>query len=1118
MSYFLGKNLKIYSKRIALAILLAVLFVPSLALAQSPTPTPSPTPTSTTGTCDLTKITNSNVKADYAFEPSRNTAIHPTQVFQLGIKITDFTDPAMLEACVASNNLKISTELNLYVCGLAGFCRATVVAWSSATLSDTAKQITDSSGKVIGFGGLFEPTSASAVLRAANGGEPVPVPDTAINTLYLYFSNKISVGDSTTNFTYIPTGDAFALNREIRFDAAVGPPGAVSPDFAPSVQGNVEANQNSLTSSLFDFLRQVIAYVVLLITSFIYYIFSVILVPVIVALIKVRPYQDGFVNFIYPGWIILRNVSNILFIVALLWIGLRTIFQLEDAAKSRTFILRLILAALLVNFSLVIGQAVVGIADTLQSQFLPGNTKVIETLGFKLMVDPIQTFRGVEGANPDDFKLTDEQKNYTPTGLASDLPKAIILLILAVAAFFAFVALIAFLVVRLVALWLLYMISPLAYVASILPKTQEYTGKWWNEFIKYSFAVPIMAFFLNIAALLAVNMSAATGQTVDTGGTTKFVLGGLIPVSNLGEGVVSFATTVLSHFLVLVFMFAGMQFALKFGGYGSQKIVDAAQTGFKKAFEYPWRGAKGLGRYARDSAAAGALESKYVKDRPKLANTISAVAQPTATAKALRDKLFTQPKKKQLETIAKGRGDLEEFAGNVGANKKMAMKMLGYKLTGNTAAAMRARQAIFGEMLTDNERTDIRDKIADQQEDLRDINAGLIVPDNKFITKKQAELFRNNIDKDLERIDKEEVEAIAPLEEQRSKALAKGQTGKAAELEKKITDIQEKSEADRVDRRKVQKHVEDELAKLPPDAEDGTVFSLGSSGTAKGVLTLIAKDVKADIDELEGQLKSDDALRSKNQISKWDEDDRAKVEAGMSKVISQREWPETVEGRAARMAKENEEIKKLDGIDDPEAQIAAFKTAISKNNTALASAIAKQMSKSGNFDKLLTAEGYKNNLDDFKKFMAEKFKGSPVVVRNQVASELSSLNLQNGNRAVGHATTVNSEGVINWNTKERQETLLAKSASKKKVWEKKSGELFRETNTGQKEFLRGEEEEIHKMAKNPDQLKRVSERMSSKTASDLLDLHEQKMAGKNVMSKAFDKNVVDALKKAAGTA
>ncbi|HEX3100042.1 MAG TPA: hypothetical protein VHQ41_03685, partial [Patescibacteria group bacterium] len=165
------------------------------------------------------------------------------------------------------------------------------------------------------------------------------------------------------------------------------PPPSSVPDAKPETS-TAQATTGAADQSLYGFIVRVISDIIVWLQSIIYAIFAYFVVPVINALLQIRPYQDVFVNIIYPGWLILRNVANIFFILSLLIMGLRTLFQ-RSGAGARSFIVKLILMALLVNFSLVIAQGIVGIADTVQSQFLPANSKVIEALGAKLMVEPL---------------------------------------------------------------------------------------------------------------------------------------------------------------------------------------------------------------------------------------------------------------------------------------------------------------------------------------------------------------------------------------------------------------------------------------------------------------------------------------------------------------------------------------------------------------------------------------------------------------------------------------------------------------------------------------------------------------------------------------------------------
>lgn len=766
----------------------------------------------------------------------------------------------------------------------------------------------------------------------------------------------------------------------------------------------------SLVDSLFDFLRRVIAYIVLLITSFIYYIFSAILVPVIIALIKIHPYQDKFVNFIYPGWVIIRNISNIFFIVALLWVGLRTLLQLDDAAKSRSFIIQLILMALLVNFSLVIGQSIVGIADTVQSQFLPEGTKVVETLGHKLMVDPIITFRGGSDS------LTDVSGRFDKDALASDLPKAIILLILAIAAFFAFVALIAFMVVRLAALWILYMLSPLAFVGRILPQTEKIADKWWTEFTKYAFAVPIMAFFLNITALMAVQMAKPTGTSVDTGGGSGTVIfGGLLNTGDLGAGAVSFAVTVISHFIVLVFLFIGMKFALSFGGVGAEKIVDAAKKGFNAVTTRPAKWAGGLAKdaakeYGRNQyerrIAGGMLDPKAWKDQFK--GRVAAT-----TEKKKLERLSAKANRLSPGNILPTEGSLADRGKHIGKYMWAKIKRQDPHGLLKNVNDMRERASI----LTRPARQDLETKQADSEAKILAVEHEQELLDTNTITQDRALSYRDALDQRITSARQQSID----LDNKRRKLENRGLTG-GAEHQAVVNEIAALNTdmGNLLNARAIVANPTGDMT-----LTDAQIASMSVIFDPKQLASELSGDLKKAEQQSQHtakQLARDDELRRKYSVATITEPEQRALlrQAALleQKAISTY-MPASMTALAAGRSLESEQAKKIEHIEDVDELVQAYSGAMSKNNTALATAIAKKLAKVGGMDELLKSQGYNNNMKDFQRFMEENFKHLAPQIRVQVGSEISQVAKSNGNLTLGNSANYNynkstGETTVKW--------------------------------------------------------------------------------------------------------
>ena len=325
-------------------------------------------------------------------------------------------------------------------------------------------------------------------------------------------------------------------------------------------------------SGLLGFINKIIVGLLGLLNEAIYFIFYWLIAPLIQAMLSIHVYQDKFVNVIYPGWIIVRNICNIAFIVAIIAIALATLFRVSGY-QLRSLLIKLVIAALLVNFSLVIGQAILGIADTVQSQFLPDNITVIRSLARDLMVT----------------NTRDAVFNISVTNLGSFSYTVVFLfwVALALGSFLVFAAICVLLIIRMVALWVLLMLSPVAYVAGILPSTEGARSKWWEEFLKYAFFTPIMAFFLNLTALISDQVRAQ--------GLLQSITNADFSTSN-APAVSVFVFKVGSNVVLLILLIVAIRVADFFGIYGAKVVSDVAERGVMAPFRAAgWGAGRGLG-------------------------------------------------------------------------------------------------------------------------------------------------------------------------------------------------------------------------------------------------------------------------------------------------------------------------------------------------------------------------------------------------------------------------------------------------------------------------------------------------------------------------------------------
>jgi hypothetical protein len=419
-------------------------------------------------------------------------------------------------------------------------------------------------------------------------------PNSGVNQFYAYpavgFEFTVFNNDWNTYFNGGVGGFVQLYGTQAQANAATTQPQActsTNPNLPagciPGYGGNTASGTNvsgtpTTTDKLAQFLNEIVAFVLASIQQLIYGIFFLLVSPVIVAVLGIHAYQDTFVAVIYSGWETIRNLCDIFFIVALIVIAMATLFRVESY-KARHLLVQLIIAALMINFSLVIGQSILAVADTVQAQFLPADAASVNALAYKLMTTNnsslMNYLQGQQNANA----------SATNSSLIGGLVASVFWVALSLGSLAVFGAIAAFLVIRIIALWLLLMISPVAYAVGVLPSTAHYRDEWWKNFLKYAFFTPIMAFFLNIAALMATN--ATVNSQLQTAANNATIFNGQ-------NGLASLIVTLGSNILLLVFLIASLKVADLAGIYGASGITDIA----KKGIYAPFAGAAGLGKVA----------------------------------------------------------------------------------------------------------------------------------------------------------------------------------------------------------------------------------------------------------------------------------------------------------------------------------------------------------------------------------------------------------------------------------------------------------------------------------------------------------------------------------------
>lgn len=308
--------------------------------------------------------------------------------------------------------------------------------------------------------------------------------------------------------------------------------------------------------------------------------------------------QNGVYNVavVNAAWGIIRDFVNMFFILVLIVMAFGTIFGLENYSW-RKLLISFIISALLVNFSLTIGQYIITVSNDLAGVFLKqiqvsGGCTAAQISG-QVCNAVSNTF--ANGTNIAGIQTSGSTNLLDGAGAVIITEFFAIIFLTVVALAFAATAL--FSIVRLFVLWALLIVSPIAWLGYAIPGLRKNTWSiWWKNFLCWCFFLPYFLFFVMFAVMFVANKSQL--PPVQGSDTT----GGLTGSSMILYG------------LSLTFLLGGIYYAKKLAcssGNYVNKAFGAIEGGVKKYapgagyVRGGWQGAKQVGEKIQEKGVFG---------------------------------------------------------------------------------------------------------------------------------------------------------------------------------------------------------------------------------------------------------------------------------------------------------------------------------------------------------------------------------------------------------------------------------------------------------------------------------------------------------------------------------
>jgi hypothetical protein len=307
------------------------------------------------------------------------------------------------------------------------------------------------------------------------------------------------------------------------------------------------------------------------------------------------------ISAIEKGWTIFRDLANMFFIFILVYIAILTILRLSSH-NTKALLIRLIVAALMINFSLFFTKVVIDASNIIAIEFYDK----ITINGVSLGSENAPLDAGLSAAFMSPLKLTSfySKGEKGMTVETATVGKSITVMVLGsifllIAAFSFFTVSILF-AIRFAVLILLMVLSPFAFAGMILPQMQKISSQWWNTLFSQAFFAPvyIMLTWFVLSIIVDKNfLGASSGHTF-----TDAIRDGSMP-----------ATAVIFNFLiVIIFLIASIIIAKDMASKGGVAVQAAANKGtafmgglFTRNLIRLGRGAGQTMAYAGQAAAKG---------------------------------------------------------------------------------------------------------------------------------------------------------------------------------------------------------------------------------------------------------------------------------------------------------------------------------------------------------------------------------------------------------------------------------------------------------------------------------------------------------------------------------
>ncbi len=274
---------------------------------------------------------------------------------------------------------------------------------------------------------------------------------------------------------------------------------------------------NSAAQSAFNLIIAIIASVV----QFLGHVF-VYIVDIFLGFARYNGFADA--QPVKLGWVIVRDICNMFFIVVLLISAFSTIIGYDSSLRYNAVVPKLLLMAILINFSRTLIQVLIDFSQVVMLTFVnafraagAGNfTAAFRINDLLSMRDDVQAASTAGGG----VTSLDQQHFDLMVQIFGSFLLALVLIIIANG---VMIIMVAYILARIIGLWVALIFSPAAFLVTALPGKlagglSSFSGKYWSRLTGMLTGGPVVMFFIYLTFAILQTPAAATPPTAPPAG------------------------------------------------------------------------------------------------------------------------------------------------------------------------------------------------------------------------------------------------------------------------------------------------------------------------------------------------------------------------------------------------------------------------------------------------------------------------------------------------------------------------------------------------------------------------------------------------------------------------